>query len=224
MVLFIHKRDWVHPIGVVLLVLLSAVSVDAAEERTANPPKTLATATPTTPAAPAAIPPEEVAKQAMQVDNLIRGFATNLADTEGVESIEKFLPQVRANLALELKSTTAILKEQPALETLQSQEEIWKQRHLQLTQWLNVLTDRATKLQVALTQLKKLDEIWSRTRDAEESANARDPILQQINRTLAAIQAAQQPDRTQRDQLFKLQSNVAEALAQVPYGPGRGLK
>jgi small-conductance mechanosensitive channel len=188
--------------------------VDAAEEGTTDRSKTVATQTPTiTPPAAAAMPLEEVARQAMQVEQLIRGFATNLADTEEVESIEKFLPQVRANLALEVKSTTAIMKEEPALETLQSQEEIWNQRHLQLTQWLNVLTDRATKLQVALTQLKKLEEVWSRTREAEEHANAPDPILEQINRTLAAIQAAQQPYRKQRDQLLKLQSNVAEALA-----------
>jgi potassium-dependent mechanosensitive channel len=214
MVLFIHKRDWVHRIGVVLLVLFSAVSVDAAEEPTPDPSKTVAGQSPTiTSSAPAAIALEEVARQAMQVDKLIRGFATNLPETYEVETVDRFLPQVRANLALELKSTTAILKEQPVLETLQSQEEIWKQRHLQLTQWLNVLTDRATKLHVALTQLKKLEEVWSRTRDAEEHANAPDPILQQINRTLAAIQAAQQPYRTQRDQLLELQSNVAEALA-----------
>lgn len=149
----------------------------------------------------------------MQVDTLIRGVSTNLPEIEEVETIAKFLPQVRANLALELKSTTAIVKEQPALETLQSQEEIWKQRHLQLTQWLNVLTDRATKLQAALSQLKKMEEVWRRTRDAEGQASAPDPILQQINRTLAAIQAAQQTYRTQRDQLLELQSNVAEALA-----------
>ena len=76
-----------------------------------------------------------------------------------VETIQKFLPQVRADLARELNSTITILKGQPALETLQAQEEIWHERHLQLTTWLNLLTDRATKLQVALSQLKKLHEI-----------------------------------------------------------------
>lgn len=83
---------------------------------------------------------------------------------------------MRADLARELKSTTTILKGQPALETLQAQEAIWHERHLQLTTWLNVLTDRATKLQVALSQLKKLQEIWSRTRDTAEAAKAPDPI------------------------------------------------
>src|SRR5262249_20580286 len=190
---------------VVLLVALSGISVDAAEQGTTDPSKTVGVASPTTPepAAPA-IPLEQVASQAMQVDTLIRGFAKNLPDKREGETIDRFLPQVRANLNLELKSTTNILKEEPTLETLQSQEEIWKQRHLQLTEWLNVLTDDAGKLQVALTQLKKLEEVWTRTRYGEEHANAPDPIVQQIYRTLAAIQAAQQPYRTQRDELLKL--------------------
>src|SRR5437660_7137067 len=155
MVLFKHKADWIYPIGVVLLFLVLAVSANAAQQRTADSSKTVGIASPTTtPTASAAIPLEEVASQAMQVDNLIRGFATDLADTNEVETIEKVLPQMRANLALELQSTNNILKEQPAPETLQSQEEIWQQRYLQLTEWLNVLTDRTAKLQVALTQPK----------------------------------------------------------------------
>ena len=76
-----------------------------------------------------------------------------------------------------------------------------------------MLTDRATKLQVALTQLKKLHETWARTRDAEESAKAPPPILQQIDATLAAIEAAQQPHQAQRDEILNLQSKVAELVA-----------
>jgi potassium-dependent mechanosensitive channel len=205
---------WVQLIVVVLFVLASSPRGNTAEQGTAEPSKTTGIpSSPTTRGPPAAIPLEEVASQAMQVDILIRGFAPNLADNTAVETIAKFLPQLHANLILELKSTTAILKEQPGPETLQSQEEIWQQRHLQLREWLNVLTVRTTKLQAALTQFKNLQDVWSRTRDTEEAANAPDPILQQINRTLAAIQAAQQPYRTQRDQILKLQSNVAEAQA-----------
>jgi hypothetical protein len=154
MVLFKHKVDWIYPTGVVLIFLVLAVSANAAQQPTADSSKTVGIASPTTtPTASAAIPLEEVASQAMQVDNLIRGFATDLADTNEVKTIEKVLPQMRANLALELQSTNNILQEQPAPETLQSQEEIWQQRYLQLREWLNVFTDRTAKLQVALTQL-----------------------------------------------------------------------
>lgn len=214
MISFKHKRDWVNPIRVLLLLLLSAVSVDAAEQGIAAPAKSVARQSPTTaPVSPATIPLEEVASRAMQVDTLIRGFATNLPETREVETIERFLPQVRANLALELKSTTAILKEQPVLETLQSQEEIWQQRYLQLTEWLNLLTARTANLQAAMARLKNLQEIWSRTRDTEEAAKAPEPILQQISRTLGAIQGAQQTYQTHRDELLNLQTKIAEELA-----------
>jgi hypothetical protein len=195
------------------LFFVSVVPTIAAEQKTAETSNPAAPSGATTAPAPSpGIPLEEVAVQGTQVENLIRGFATNLADANEVETRQKFLPQVRADLARELKSTTAILKGQPALETLQTQEEIWHEKHLQLTTWLNILTDRATKLQVALSQLKKLHEIWSRTRDTAKASKAPDPILQQIDATLATIEAAQQPHDKQRDELLNLQSKVAEPI------------
>ena len=185
---------------------LPSVSSNAAEQKSAE-------ATKTPPPPPTIIPVEEVATQATQVGDLIRGFAANVAPSSEIETIRKFLPQVSVDIALELKSTTNILKEQPALETLQAQQEIWQQRQSQATAWLKVLTDRATKLQVALTQLKKLQETWAKTRDAEESAKAPPPILQQIDATLAVIEAAQQPHQAQRDEILNLQSKVAELVA-----------
>src|ERR1051326_2786733 len=100
MVLFRHKNDWVHSIGIVLLIVIPAVAGNASEDATGDPAKTLTTAAPrTVPVPPAVIPLEEAAMQATQVQNMIRGFATTLADTNEVESIEKFLPDFRANLA-----------------------------------------------------------------------------------------------------------------------------
>ena len=204
---------------------LSTVPSSAVEQKTAEALKTPVPATPTAtpaPPPPPVIPVEEVATQATAVGNLIRGFATNLAPGSEIETIRKFLPQVSVDIALELKSTANILKEQPALETLQAQEQIWQQRQSQLTVWLNLLTDRATKQQVALTQLKKLQDTWARTRDAEESAKAPPPVLRQIDATLAAIAAAQQPHQAQRDEVLNLQTQIAEqeagcnrALAQI---------
>jgi potassium-dependent mechanosensitive channel len=185
---------------------LPSVSSNAAEQKSAEAAKT-------PPPPPTTIPVEEVATQATQVGDLIRGFAANVAPSGEIETIRKFLPQVSVDIALELKNTTNILQEQASLETLQAQQEIWQQRQSQGTAWLKVLTDRATKLQVALTQLKKLHETWARTRDAEESAKAPPPILQQIDTTLAAIEAAQQPHQAQRDEILNLQSKVADLVA-----------
>jgi small-conductance mechanosensitive channel len=187
-----------------LLLFASVVSGGAAEQKAAEAPK---------PPSPAAIPVEEVAAQAAAIGNLIRGFAANLAPDGEIEPIRKLIPQVSAELALELKSTMSILNQQPALETLESQEQIWQQRQLQLTAWLNVLTRRATRLQVALNQLKRLQETWIRTREVEGAANAPPPILQQIDATLAAIEAAQKPHQALRDEVLDLQSKVAELVA-----------
>ena len=203
-------------ISLATFLFLWAFAGNAAEPKSQDVIKTPAPATPTAipaPPPPPVIPVEEVAPQATEVGNLIRGFARSLAASDEIETIRKFLPQIGANIALELKSTTNILGEQPSLETLESQERIWQQRQSQLSSWLNLLTDRATKLQVALTQLKKLQETWARTRDAEESAKAPPPILQQIDATLAAIEAAQQPHQAQRDEILNLQSQIAEQIA-----------
>src|SRR5215831_6416082 len=159
------------------------------------------------------IPVEEIAMQATQVGDLIRGFAANLAPSGEIETVRKFLPQVSADIDLELKSTTNILQQQPACETLQTQQQICQDKQAQLTVWLSVLTARATKLQVALNQLKKLQETWTRTRDAAKSADVPAPILQQIDATLAAIQAAQSPHEARRDEVLDLQGKIAEQVA-----------
>jgi potassium-dependent mechanosensitive channel len=129
---------------------------------------------------------------------------------------------VSTDIGLELKSTVNILKETPSLETLQAQEQIWQQRQSQLTAWLNVLTERAIKLQNGLNLLKTQQDRWTRTRDAEQSSNVPAPILAQIDATIAAIEAGQTPLQAQRNDLLDLQSKIAQeitrcgsALAQI---------
>src|SRR5438128_564756 len=187
-------------VSLAAFLLLWAFAGNTAEQKTQDVTKTPAPATSTVtpaPSPPSGIPVEEIAMQATQVGDLLRGFTTNLAPGSEIETIREFVPQLSLDIALQLKSTTNILKDQPALETLEAQEQIWQQRQLQLTAWLNVLTQRATKLQVALNQLKKLEETWGKTRDAEQSAKAPPSILQQIDATLASIEAAQQPHQAE---------------------------
>jgi potassium-dependent mechanosensitive channel len=199
-----------------LFVLLLVIPGNAAEQKSPEAQK------PSVPPPPAIIPVAEIARQATQVGNLIRGFTTNIAAGSEIKTIRKFLPEVSADIGLELKSTANILKETPSLETLQAQESIWQERQSQLTAWLNVLTERATKLQNALNVLKTQQDRWTRTRDAEQSSNVPVPILSQIDETLAAIEAGQTPLQAQRNDLLDLQSKVAQevtrcgsALAQI---------
>ena len=151
--------------------------------------------------------------QATQVGDLLRGFTANFAPDAEIDTIRRLAPELAVNSALELQNTTIILKEQAAFDTLETQQQIWQQRQLQFTAWLNVLTRRATKLQVALNQLAKLQETWTRTRDFQQSAKAPQSILQQIDTTLSAIEAAQQPHQAERNEIFNLQGQIAEMVA-----------
>src|SRR4029434_3006902 len=164
------------------------------------------------PPPPAVIPVAEIATQATQVGNLIRGFATNIPDGSEIKTIRKCLPQVSADIDLELKSTANILKETPSLETLQAQEQIWQQKQSQLTAWLNVTTDAPTKLQNALNVLKTQQDRGTRTRDAEQSSNVPAPILSQIDETIAAIGAGQTALHGQRSDLLALKSKIAQEV------------
>jgi potassium efflux system protein len=187
--------------------LLLAVPGNAAEQKSPEAQK------PSVPPPPAVIPVAEIATQATQVGNLIRGFATNLTPGSAIETIRKYLPEFSADIDLELASTTNLLKQQPSLETLQAQEQLWEQKQRQLTVWLNVLTERATRLQNALNLLQTQQDRWARTRDAEQSSNVPAPILSQIDATIAAIEAGQTPLQAQRNDLLDLQSKIAQQVA-----------
>jgi potassium-dependent mechanosensitive channel len=202
-----HTDGWRHAalLAAFLLPLL-AVPGNAAEHKSVEPQK------PAVPPPPAVIPVAEIATQATEVSNLLRGFATSLASSSAVESIRKYLPEVSANIDLELDSATDIFKEQPSLETLQAQEQLWQQKQQQLTAWLNLLTGQATKLDNALRLLKTQQDRWSKTR-AVESSNVPALILSQIDATLAAIEEGQTRLHSQRNDLLDLQSKIAQQVA-----------
>src|SRR5262245_19831560 len=201
-------------VAIVIAAILSLLpaSSNAAEHKTAEASSASEPAT-SAPSPRSAIPVEEIAMQATQVGDLLRGFTANLAPDAEIETIRRMAPELAVNIALELQNPTNILKEQAALDILETQRQIWQQRQLQFTDWLNVLTRRAAKLQIALNQLAKLQETWSRTRDAQQSAKAPQSILQQIDITLAAIEAAQQPHQAERNVILNLQGQIAEMVA-----------
>src|SRR5215468_3408142 len=199
-------------IVIAAIVSLLPASSNAAEHKTAE---TFSASEPaaSVPSPRSAIPVEEIAMQATQVGDLLRGFTANLAPDPEIETIRRMAPELAVNTALELQNTTIILKEQAAFDTLETQQQIWQQRQLQFTAWLNVLTRRATKLQVALNQLAKLQETWTRTQDVQQSAKAPQSILQQIDTILSAIEAVQQPHQAERNEILNLQGQIAEMVA-----------
>ena len=56
--------------------------------------------------------------------------------------------------------------------------------------WLNLLTERAALLQDVSNRLAELEKTWTATRAAAQAANAPEPILRQIDETLASLAAA----------------------------------
>src|SRR5262249_54094237 len=165
-------------------------------------------------AAPGAvIPVEEVATQATEVSKLLRTLSAQVVPSPAIDTIHRVLPEASGTIDLELAATSTMLQGQPTLDVLQTQQQLWQRRQLQMTGWLHVLTERATRLQEAGHRLTALHTTWTATRAAAQQAQAPEPILQQIDATLAAIAAAQTPLGAQRVVVLDLQSRVAHEVA-----------
>jgi small-conductance mechanosensitive channel len=193
--------------ALVFLLLRLAMAGNAAEQKVTEAPK------PPAPPAPGVIPVAEVAARSTEVTNLLRSFDTKFAPSSEIETIAKSIPDFNQLIELEIAATMNILDEQPSLELLQTQQQLWQRRQLQTTGWLNALTARATELQAAQTRLAELRKTWTDTRAAAQAAKAPDPILQQIDATRASLEAAQAPLQKQRVAVLDLQSEVANKVA-----------
>jgi small-conductance mechanosensitive channel len=191
----------------VLLLLLGVVASTAVAQQRAESQQTPASAP------GAVIPVAEVAAQATAVSTLLRTLRTQVAPSPIIDTIQRVLPEVSGTIDLELAATSTMLQGQPTLEVLQTQQQLWQRRQLQMTGWLHVLTERATRLQEMDQRLTALHTTWTATRAAAQQAQAPAPILQQIDTTLAALTAAQTPLEAQRVTVFDLQSRVAHEVA-----------
>ena len=96
---------------------------------------------------------------------------------------------------------------------LQNQQQQWQILQVQTTAWLTLLTRRALELNQAQERLANLQKTWIQTRAAAQLSKAPDAILEQINASLANIDAAQTPLDAQRASLLDLQSRVSEEVS-----------
>jgi potassium-dependent mechanosensitive channel len=154
----------------------------------------------------------EVATRAAQVPNLLRALTEPLAAQAEIETIRKDLHEAREQMDLELAAGELLLRTQPTLDVIQSQQQLWQRRQFQASGWLSVLTQRATQLQDALNHLAETRTTWRQTRRAAVSSNAPAAILVQIDEALAAIEAAETPLVVQRTAVLDLQSVVAHEV------------
>jgi hypothetical protein len=117
-----------------LLFLLALLVAPFAGEATAQaPPATTAPAPPTS----AAIPVAQVATRAAEVPALLRALTGPLAPSVEIEAIQRHLPELRAQIDLDLPGMVSILRDQPTLDVLQAQQQTWQRRELLSTDWLN---------------------------------------------------------------------------------------
>jgi len=191
----------------VLSVFLFVVPGNAAEQKSSEPPPK-----PPTPAQPAGIALADIATQATQVSNLLGSLTAAAAPNRRVKDISNSLPALSQQLDAQLEATKLALEAEPSLETLQTLQQQWQRLQLEPTAWLSVLTQRATTLQSGLNQIAELKKTWSSTRASAWAAKAPDPILQQIDVTLKAIEAAQAPLQTERTAVLDLQNRVAQEV------------
>jgi len=178
------------------------------EQETPEPAKTPA------PPPSAAIPLAEVATRATEVQNLLRTLSTQLAPSPEIEMIRKRLPEVSELSAVELRWTMNVLRGQPTLETIQAQQELWQTRQLELSKRLNLLTQRATRLQEALSRLADLEKTWNQTLGDAQASKAPGPIIEEISAVLTALTETQKPLQAQRTALIDLQSRLAWQVGQ----------
>jgi potassium-dependent mechanosensitive channel len=167
-----------------------------------------------TPLSSAAIPVPEIAARATDVTNLLHDLRERLVQTPQIELIRTSLLAVSQQINGELTETNTILQGQPDLDTLQAQQQQWRQAQLRLAAWLKVLTARAVVLSGEMDQLKELKQTWIKTRKAAETAKAPAPMLQQIDQVLDDISSAESPLAAHRSFLLDLQSRVAQEISQ----------
>jgi len=106
----------------VSFIFLTAVLGAAEQQATSGAPQT----NPAAEAPPAGIAVTEVAARATEVVNLIQTFNAKLAVDAGTRAISESLPDTAKLIDLEASMTTKLLREQPAIDSLERQQLLWR--------------------------------------------------------------------------------------------------
>jgi potassium efflux system protein len=202
-----------HAIGLAAVLFLTPPSVHSAGPA-ATPEPPAATSPLAAPAAPpAAITAAEVIAKSSEVSSLLGTLAEKFAPSAEIEKIERSLPEVTRQIDVDFTDTSVTLGEQPPLTTIQAEQARWQYRHLQVTGWLTVLTQRAVELRTAYDALSRTARTWTQTRDAVQAEQAPAAIVQQVISTLGAIEAGQVQLKSQEDAILVLQGSLAAELS-----------
>ena len=117
------------------------------------------------PAAPSAvITAAEVIAKSSEVTSFLGTIAEKFVPSAEIDKIERSLPEVTRQIDLDFTDTSVTLGEQPPLTTIQAEQARWQYRHLQVTGWLTVLTQRGVELRTAYDALSRTARTWTQTR------------------------------------------------------------
>jgi small-conductance mechanosensitive channel len=192
-----------------VLLAIGVATIEADAQIAASPAPAPAAAV----AAPAAIPSAEVIAKSSEVANLLTTLAEKFAPSAEIRKIEQSLPEVTKQIDLEFTDTSITLGEQPPLTTIQVEQVAWQHRHLQVSTWLTLLTQRAVDLRAAYEILSRTAEVWTQTLGAGRAEQAPEAVLHQVTTTLTAIEAAQAQFKSMEDDVLGLQGSLAAELS-----------
>lgn len=165
------------------------------------------------PAEPAAIPASQVIAKSSEVTTLLGALAHRFAAGDDIQDIRRSIPELEQQIDLDFTDTSAMIGDQPPLETLKDQHALWQRWHQQVSSKLAPLTQRAAGLREASGRLANLRETWTLTRDSAQSGGAPASIRQRIETVLADIAAMQSRLKAQEDEVLGLQGELAGELA-----------
>lgn len=161
-----------------------------------------------------AIPLAEILARATELSNFLRNLDTQFAPGHEIDKIQKELSEVDGRITVELRRIVRILQSHPPLELLQTQQQLWQGRQIELDRWMNRLTQRANRLQAALNQLDGLLKRWGQTLESAKDTKAPETVIQEINTIIPAIEMAQTALMKKRRAVISLQGRVADRAAQ----------
>ncbi len=166
------------------------------------------------PTGPTAIQAADIATKATEVTDLLRKLSESPAQSDQITEIKQSFSQALQLGNEDSEKTLKILERQPALPTLQAEQQTWQRRQLTFSKWLTTLTERSKELQEGLNQLTELQSIWSLTLESAKTSNIPAASIQQINQILAAIHKTKISLNTELSTVLDFQSKVGNAASE----------
>jgi potassium-dependent mechanosensitive channel len=197
---------------VVALALVAIAPLGSPVTGSAQP--TAQPAQPTQPSAPPLIliPIPEIAQRAEQAAALLRS-AENTPPHPDVPDAEVLLASAGSWIRKRLVSTSQALASSPSEHALATLTDSWQLMRSRLAGLNETLTTHATILQQRVEQLEPMRATWAATRDTAQQAGAPSTVLERIDDTLTAIEAARTAARAQLAYVLDLQDRAVKMIA-----------